>query len=319
MLGRLLLTGATGFVGQCVHPALVQAGWDVRCASRDGAERARKEPDKSWVTFDVEQGETVEAALEGVKAVAYLIHSMGQQGDFEAKERACAETFLRSAEKAGVKRIVYLGGVAPAGEPSKHLRSRLRTGELLRGGSVPTIELRAGMIIGEGGLSWRMVRDLSARLPFMILPSWLQNLSQPIAIDDVVFALVRAFELPPDIRGVFDLPGPETMTGEEILRRISKLLGVRPYTVRVPVLTPRLSSYWLKLVTRADLGIAQELVEGLTSDLVARNESFARFTPERPPTPFDVAAARALVADEPQLGFSTRALEWTVQRLARRA
>jgi uncharacterized protein YbjT (DUF2867 family) len=319
MLGTLLLTGATGFVGRRAYPALVRAGWDVRCASRDGETRARREPDRNWVMFDVEQRSTVEAALQGVTAVAYLIHAMGQGGDFEAKERAAAETFLRAAEQSGVRRIVYLGGVAPAGEPSKHLRSRLQTGELLRSGGVPTIELRAGMIIGAGGLSWRMVRDLSARLPFMILPSWLQNHSQPIALDDVVFALVRALELPSEICGVYELPGPETLSGEEILRRIGRLLGVRPYTLRVPVLTPRLSSYWLKLVTRADFGVAQELVEGLTSDLVARNEHFSRFMAEYTLTPFDVAAAQALALDEADLGAGTRVLEWTLQRLARRA
>ncbi|HYP87608.1 MAG TPA: NAD-dependent epimerase/dehydratase family protein, partial [Polyangiaceae bacterium] len=261
---RILLTGATGFIGRRLYPALREAGWEVRSGSRHVAECALKEPEREWVAFDVERPETVQSALQGVDAVVYLVHAMGQAGDFEEKERAAAQTMLRSAEQAAVKRLVYLGGVAPAGDASKHLRSRLATGETLRSGSVPVIELRAGMIIGAGGLSFRMVRDLSARLPFMILPSWLQNRSQPVAVDDVVRALVRALELPADVQGVFDLPGPETMTGEQILRRIAALLGVRTMTVRVPVLTPRLSSYWLKLVTSADFGVAQELVEGLT-------------------------------------------------------
>jgi uncharacterized protein YbjT (DUF2867 family) len=319
MPGRVLLTGASGFIGQRVYPALVSAGWDVSCASRDAEQRAKKDLERRWVTFDVQQPASVEAALEGVSAVLYLIHAMGQAGDFEAKERAAAETLLRAAERAKVERIVYLGGVAPTGEASKHLRSRLVTGDVLRGGRVPTIELRAGMIVGAGGLSWRMVRDLAARLPFMILPSWLQNHSQPIAVDDVVAALVRALELGPDVRGVFDLPGPEIMTGEQILKRVAGLLGVRPYTLRVPVLSPRLSSYWLKLITSADFGVAQELVEGMTSDLVARNQSFWSFMPERAPMPFDNAARKALEAQDGQLAPGTRVLEWTLQHLARRA
>jgi len=315
---RILLTGATGFIGRRVYPALREAGWEVRSASRHAAESAQREPERDWVSFDVERPETVQSAVQGVDAVLYLIHAMGQGGDFEQKEQAAASTMLRCAEEASVKRIVYLGGVAPAGDASKHLRSRLATGDTLRSGKVPVIELRAGMIVGAGGLSFRMVRDLSARLPFMILPQWLQNRSQPVAVDDVVKALTRAVELPSDVRGVFDLPGPETLTGEQILRRIAALLGVRPMTLRVPVLTPRLSSYWLKLITSADFGVAQELVEGLTSDLVAKNESFWRFLPEQPPTPFDVAARAALEQERDGLSLGTRAIEWGLQHLGRR-
>ncbi len=312
----MLLTGATGFIGKRVYPELLKAGWDVTSATRH-TEQQRSEA-RSWVRFDVEDERSVAAALEGHDAVLYLIHAMGQGGDFELKERAAAETLLRCAERAGVRRIVYLGGVAPAGEASKHLRSRMQTGEVLRSGAVATIELRAGMIIGAGGLSWNMVRDLAARLPFMILPSWLQNRSQPVAVDDVVAALVRALDLTPDVKGVFDLPGPETLTGEQILRRIATLIGVRPYTVRVPVLTPRLSSYWLKLITRADLGIAQELVEGLTSDLIADGERFWAHLPDRTPTPFDVAA-RAALAEDSELAAGTRVLEWLLHHVTRSA
>jgi uncharacterized protein YbjT (DUF2867 family) len=319
MAPTVLLTGATGFIGKRVYPELVRAGFRVRSASRDAARRAKREPERSWVRLDVQDRASVEEALIGVDSILYLIHAMGQAGDFEAMERKAAETLVLAAEKTGVKRIVYLGGVAPTGEASKHLRSRLLTGDVLRAGSVPAIELRAGMIIGAGGLSWRMVRDLAARLPFMILPSWLQNHSQPVAVDDVVSALLRALELPAEVMGVFDLPGPEIMTGEEILKRVARLLGVRPYTLRVPVLSPRLSSYWLKLITSADFGVAQELVEGMTSDLVARNVSFWSLMPERAPTPFDAAARAALTADDAELGAGTRALEWALQHLARRA
>lgn len=315
---RVLLTGATGFIGRRVYPALREAGWEVRSATRHRAESEKQEPGREWVEFDVERPETVQSAVRGVDAVLYLIHAMGQAGDFEQTERAAASTMLRAAEQASVPRLVYLGGVAPAGDVSKHLRSRLATGETLRSGSVPVIELRAGMIIGAGGLSFRMVRDLSARLPFMILPRWLQNRSQPVAVDDVVRALVCALELPADVHGVFDLPGPETLSGEQILRRVAALLGVRPLALRVPVLTPKLSSYWLKLITSADFGVAQELVEGLTSDLIAQNEVFWRFMPEHPPTPFDVAARAALREESDTLPLGTRAIEWALQHVARR-
>lgn len=319
MVRRVLLTGATGFIGGRVFPALKDAGWEVRSASRNAARWRAEQPERDWVDFDVQDRHSVTAALEGVDAVLYLIHAMGEAGDFEQKERTAAENLRAGAEAAGVKRVVYLGGVAPEGTPSKHLRSRLATGDILRSGSVPTIELRAGMIIGTGSASWCMVRDLAARLPFMILPSWLQNHSQPVAVEDVVFALARALELPAEVQGVFDLPGPETLTGEQILRRISGLLGVNPYTVRVPVLTPRLSSYWLKLVTRADFGIAQELVEGLTSDLVARHSRFWELVPEHAPTPFDVAARKSLEEEGRKLSLGTRAVEWSLQHLGRHA
>ncbi len=317
MIERVLLTGATGFVGGHLHPALVRAGFDVLCASRRAAEMTAREPSKKWVHFDVEREDTLAAALEGIDAVVYLIHAMGEAGDFEAREQASAARFLCAADRAGVERIVYLGGVAPAGEPSRHLQSRLRTGELLRGGAVPTIELRAGMIIGAGSESWSIVRDLAARLPFMVLPRWLQNLSQPVAIDNVVAALVRALELEGEVRGVFDLPGPETLSGEEILKRVSRLLGVRPYTLRVPVLTPRLSSYWLKLVTSADFGIARQLVEGLTSNLIASNEGFWGYMPDRTPMAFDAAARMALDAEAAGLPMKTRAVEWMLQHMGR--
>ncbi len=318
MLKRLLLTGASGFVGNRAYPELVRAGWEVICASRDAKAADKREPGRQWVTFDVEHADTMETALHGIDAVLYLVHSMGQDGDFEAKEREAAEGFVRMSERAGVSRVVYLGGVAPSGEASKHLRSRLATGAILRKSSVPTIELRAGMIIGAGGVSWRMVRDLAARLPFMILPSWLQNRSQPVAVDDVVRALVGAVGLPSDVRGVFDLPGPETLTGEDILRRIARLLGSRPYTIRVPLLTPKLSSYWLKLVTHANFGVAQQLVEGLTSDLLATNQLFWDLLPDARPTPFD-EAAKAALEEAGDLSLPTRALEWALQHVGRRA
>jgi uncharacterized protein YbjT (DUF2867 family) len=267
--------------------------------------------------LDAQQPDTIPPALNGMNALVYLIHQMGQAGDFVTRERAAAEAVVRAAEQAGVTRIVYLGGIEPAGAPSRHLKSRLDTGEVLRSGRVPALEVRTSMIIGPGSQSFRMVRDLAARLPLMVLPSWLRNRSEPVGVDDVVAALVKALELPREQCGVFDLPGPELLSGEEILQRVARLLGIRPYFVRVPVLTPKLSGYWLRFVTRANYEVAQELVHGLTCDLIARGDSFWRLMPERPQTPFDEAARKALVGEEAELDARTRSLEWLLRRLGR--
>jgi len=267
--------------------------------------------------LDLERPETLPPALRNVRSVIYLVHSMGSGGDYERQERESAQRFAEEADRAGVRRIVYLGGIAPMGEPSKHLRSRLATGEILRKGPVPAVELRAGMVIGAGSESWRIVRDLSMRLPAMLLPQWLQSRSQPIAIDDVVTAIVASLAIPDEEVGCYDLPGPETLTAKEILFRIARLRGMEPLAFQVPILTPRLSSYWLKLVTRANYHVAQELVHGLTSDLISPDEGFWRLMPAHERIPFDVAARRALQDEEASVGLAGRAVEAMVRRMSR--
>lgn len=316
-MSPVLLTGATGFVGRNVLPALTEAGFAVRCASRRPGRAAANDDPVRWVTLDVERPETLEPALRGVRSVLYLVHGMSAGGDYERRERASAERFAEEADRAGVRRIVYLGGVAPMGTPSKHLRSRLATGEILRKGPVPTVELRAGMVIGAGSESWRIVRDLSMRLPAMLLPQWLRSRSQPIAVDDVVVALVAALRLPDEQVGCYDLPGPETLTARDILFRIARLRGMEPLAVNVPVLTPKLSSYWLRFVTRANYQVAQELVNGLTSDLISPDEGFWRLLPDHERMPFDKAATRALQDEEASVPLSGRAFEAVVRRMAR--
>ena len=193
---------------------------------------------------------------------------------------------------------MYLGGVAPQGPSSQHLQSRLRTGEMLRAGPTPTWELRAAMIIGWRSASWVMVRDLAARLPAMVLPRWLLYRSNPIAIDDVVSALLAPLHRRDIPAGWYDLPGPESVTHRDLLRRVAGQMGNHPRFVHVPVLTPRLSSYWIALVTRVDLHLARELVQGLQSDLEPRaGRSLWRLLPDREPIPLD-AAIRAALADE---------------------
>src|SRR5579863_667165 len=191
----LLLTGATGFVGNAVRPALAARGWRVRCLTRDVARASRRQPGLDWVEGDVRDAAASTRALDGCRAALYLVHGIGEGADYHQREVAAAKTFSQAAAAAGVERIVYLGGVAPAGSGSEHLRSRLDVGEALRSGPVTTVELRASMIVGHGSLSWLIVRDLAARLPFMILPQWLKSRTQPVATADVVIALVRALDL----------------------------------------------------------------------------------------------------------------------------
>ena len=311
----VLVTGATGFVGRHLLAKLTDAGFEVRCASRRPPADQGVDASMRWVRMDVDRPETIAPALQGVRSVVYLIHGMGAAGDYEQRERASAKRFAEEADRAGVRRIVYLGGIAPMGEPSKHLRSRLATGEIFRRGSVPTVELRAGMIVGAGSESWRIVRDLSLRLPAMVLPKWLRTRSQPIAIDDVVTAITYALELPGDRVGCYDLPGPETMTAREILFRIAKLRGMRLVALDIPVLSPRLSSYWLKLVTRADFRVAQELVLGLTSDLIAADDGFWMMFPEHSRVAFDDAARAALQDEDATLPWKSRLYEGMVRGL----
>jgi uncharacterized protein YbjT (DUF2867 family) len=284
---RVLLTGATGFVGGHLYPALVEAGHEVVCASRDPERAARRLPERTWVALDLHRPELVRAALEGIDVVYYLVHSMAEGEGYREREERAARGLRDAAAEAGVRRVVYLGGVEPAGPPSEHLESRLATGRTLREGPVPCIELRAGMIIGAGSASWRICRDLAVRLPFMVLPRWLATRSQPVAIEDVVAALVAAATVPAAASAVYDIPGPEILTAKEILFRIARLHGTAPVSVSVPLLSPRLSSYWVRWVSGADFSIARELVEGLRSDLVARGEPFWTLLPDHRLVPFD--------------------------------
>ncbi len=289
---RLLITGVTGFVGGHLEVALAGADWEIVRATRNRLKAANA----GWVHLDVEDEATIEPAMNGCDAAVYLIHSIDDSADYPEREARSALAFREAAERAGLQRIVYLGGVAPApaAKSSRHLRSRLHTGEILRAGKVPTIELRCGLIIGAGGSSWMMVRDLAARLPAMLLPRWLQFSSWPVAVEDVVVAIARALDLPPQQSAWYDLPGSERMTHAEFLSRVARSMGKDPRLFGVPVITPRLSSYWIALVTRASLALAQELVQGLQSDLDPSGEIFWDLLDGEGPTAFQVAVEQAL-------------------------
>ena len=294
----LLLTGATGFVGGAVRSALAAKGWRVRCLTRHAARAHKREPALDWVQGDVADPASCARALDGCQAALYLVHGIGEGGDYHRHEVRAAATFSKAAAAAGVERIVYLGGVAPMGTGSDHLRSRLDVGEALRSGPVKTIELRASMIVGHGSLSWLIVRDLAARLPFMLLPRWLKARTQPVAIDDVVVALVRALELPLAASAWFDIPGPVTLSGKEILQETARVMGLRhPRIIEVPLVSPRLSSHWIRFVTRAQWSVAREVVVGLTEDLLARDDHFWKLIGHPLRCSFAEAAKRALDAE----------------------
>lgn len=313
MTPSVLLTGATGFVGGRLYPVLQDAGFRVVRASRDPRRAARRLGGDDWVAFDALDPVLSASAMEGIDVVVYLVHAMAAGADYGERERKASFLLRESAERCGVSRIVYLGGVEPRGAPSVHLSSRLQTGRLLREGVVPTWELRAGMIIGEGSESWRICRDLALRLPLMILPRWMRHKSQPVAIDDILIALRHAVDAPEPGHRLFDLPGGTTLRADDILRVISRLRGMRVPSVPVPVLSPRLSSHWLRLVSGVDMNIARELVQGLTGDLVSTQPSYFDHIGVEPAS-FEVAATRALGDYVPS--WRARKLEALVTRVA---
>jgi len=297
----VLLTGATGFVGSAVRPALAAMGWRVRCLTRDVAQARKRQPGLDWVAGDVGDAAASARALDGCQAALYLVHGIGEGADYHRREVAAAATFCQAAAAAGVERIVYLGGVAPAGPGSEHLRSRLEVGETLRAGPVKTVELRASMIVGHGSLSWLIVRDLAARLPVMVLPQWLKSRTQPVAIGDVVVAIVRGLDLPLATSAAFDLPGPLALSGKEILEETARVMGLpHPRMIEVPLLSPRLSSLWVRFVTRAKWSVAREVVVGLAEDLLARDDRFWRLIDHPNRLTFAEAARVALAAERRQ-------------------
>jgi uncharacterized protein YbjT (DUF2867 family) len=266
--------------------------------TRDAEQARRREPELEWVRGDVGDAASCARALDGCQAALYLVHGVGEAADYDRREISAAANFCRAAHTARVERIVYLGGVAPAGAGSKHLRSRLEVGEALRSGPVKTLELRASMIVGAGSLSWLIVRDLAARLPVMVLPRWLKSRTQPVAIDDVVLALVRSLDLAIDESEWFDVPGPVTLSGKEILDETARVMGLEPpRTLRVPLLSPRLSSLWVRFVTRAEWSVAREVVLGLSEDLLARDARFWQLIGHQERLSFAAAAKLALDAE----------------------
>jgi uncharacterized protein YbjT (DUF2867 family) len=294
----LLLTGASGFVGRAVRPALSAAGWHVRCLTRDAARARLRAPEVDWRQGDMSDPSSYASALEGCVGALYLVHGIGEGANYGDREITTATRFSEAAAAAGVERILYLGGVEPKGAGSDHLRSRLAVGRALRSGAVQTLELRASMIVGHGSLSWLIVRDLAARLPLMVLPRWLESLTEPVAIDDVVVALVRGLDVPLEASTWFDLPGPEGLRCRDVLVQTARAMGhPAPRMLPVPFLTPRLSSLWVRFVTRAKWSVAREVVLGLTDDLLARDDRYWQLIAHSERLTFSEAIRIALKAE----------------------
>jgi uncharacterized protein YbjT (DUF2867 family) len=281
----ILITGATGYVGGRLLPLLVEAGWRVRCLVRQPENLLSRVPSSvEVVQGDVLDAASLAAAMQGVEAAYYLVHSMGATGDFEAQDRLAADNFATSARVAGVHRIIYLGGLGED-EPdlSAHLRSRHEVGERLRAHGVPVIEFRASIIIGSGSLSFEMIRALVERLPVMITPRWVRVTAQPIAIGDVLAYLQAALIVEMGNRSlIVQIGGPDRVSYGELMSEYAQQRGLRRWTIPVPLLTPRLSSLWLGLVTPLYARVGRKLVESLRHPTVVRDDSAQRLFPIKP-------------------------------------
>jgi uncharacterized protein YbjT (DUF2867 family) len=292
---RVLLTGATGYVGGRLLRALEDRGHRVRCLARKPEHLAsRIAPRTEVVAGDVVSGEGLTEALSGVEVAYYLVHSMGSPGGFEDEDRRAARNFGDAARAAGVRRIVYLGGLADESqELSPHLRSRLEVGSLLRDSGVPVIELRASIVIGSGSLSFEMIRALVEHLPVLVTPRWVAMPAQPIGIDDLLAYLLEALDTESTGSPIYEIGGADSMSYADLMREFARQRGLRRVMLPVPVLTPRLSSLWLGLVTPLYARVGRKLIDSIRHPTVVRNDA-ARRAFRVVPSDVRTAIARAL-------------------------
>ncbi|MFB6267310.1 MAG: NAD(P)H-binding protein [Halodesulfurarchaeum sp.] len=290
---RVLVTGATGFVGSRLVSRLADGEHSVRALVRDPSRY--EGPDGVDVyEGDVLEPETLDPALEGVDAAFYLIHAMDAPGEFADRDRRMATTFAEAVDRAGVERVLYLGGLGAEGaDLSEHLRSRREVERVLGESAAELTVLRAAIIVGAGSASFQIVIQLASRLPLMITPAWVRTPCQPIAIEDVLAYLEGALAHPETAGETYEIGGPDVLTYQEMLRRTADLLDRRLVIVPVPVLTPRLSAYWVDLVTDVPASIAHPLIEGLKNPVVVSDHRIEDVIPlDR--TPFEEAARSAV-------------------------
>ncbi len=294
---RILVTGASGYIGGRLVPRLLDVGHDVRCLTRD----SRKLDADPWrdrvevVQGDVLQPESLTNSLRDCEVAFYLIHSMEEgAGDFSERDRIAARNFRDAAEAARVRRIIYLGGLGDNDDMSRHLSSRQEVGEILASGSTPVTEFRAAVIIGSGSVSFEMLRYLTEVLPVMVTPSWVRTQCQPIAVSDVLALLVDAVNEEESESSVREIGGPDRLTYEEMMQVYAEVAGLpRRLILPVPVLSPRLSSHWIGLVTPLPTGVAKPLVESLKTEVTVADNSFAESRLDNL-VPYRDAVARAL-------------------------
>jgi len=296
---RILLTGATGYVGGRLLPLLIRDGHAVRCLTRRPFDQTNLASPLVQVAIgNALDVESLNKALVGIETAYYLIHSMGDKQDFEQTDRRAAENFANACTAQGVQRIIYLGGLGdPSDQLSKHLRSRQEIGDILRSSTATAIEFQASIIIGSGSLSFEMIRALVERLPVMICPKWVRVLAQPIAIEDVLEYLVEALKIPFDQSKIYEIGGPEQVSYGEIMQRYAKQRGLRRFMIPVPFLTPYLSSLWLGFVTPLYSRVGRKLVDSLRNPtLVSNDEAKKDFSIE--PRSLDESIARALIFED---------------------
>ena len=277
---RILVTGATGFIGRRLVPVLVDAGHDVRAMTRhpesyDGP----GDP----VAGDVHDAATLTDPLRGIDVAYYLVHSL-DDADFERKDAEAARAFAAAAAEQGVRQIVYMGGLGDDGEEmSAHLRSRREVESLLGSSGIPVTVLRAAIVVGHGGISWELTRQLVKNLPAMVVPRWASTRTQPIAIDDVVRYLAGVCDRDEALGRTFEIGGPDQLTYVEMLRVAAELdKGRKVPIIQVPVLTPRLSSYWLALVTDVDVTTGRNLIDSMGTEVVVTEQSIREVVPGEP-------------------------------------
>ncbi len=290
----ILVTGANGFIGRKLTASLLAHGVTVRGLVRDPESAALPEG-VDVVRGDLLKPATLPPVMAGVDTAYYLVHSLaGGRAGFERRDREAARFFAAAAEKAGVRRVVYLGGLGETGDGlSEHLRSRLEVAEILRSGSFATTFLRAAVIIGAGGASFELVRSLVKHLPVMITPRWVHTKSQPIAVDDVIAYLAGCLHDERTTGRTFDIGGPDILSYREMMERFAAVQGKRLWIIPVPVLTPKLSSYWVALFSPVPPSVSMPLIEGLANEVICRESSIRELIPIRL-TPYDEAIRSAL-------------------------
>jgi uncharacterized protein YbjT (DUF2867 family) len=293
----ILLTGATGYIGGRLVPRLLEAGFRVRCLVRDPSRlQGRAWRDEVELSEgDVLRPDSLTAAMDGVVAAYYLVHSLGAGADFSERDVQAARNFGAAAQVAGVGRIIYLGGLGdPATELSAHLRSRQQTGETLRESGLSVTEFRAGVIVGSGSLSFEMIRYLTERVPVMICPRWVYTRIQPIAVRNVLDYLVESLRVPASAGQIIEIGGADVITYGEMLTFYGEVRGLRRWLVPVPVLTPKLSSYWVHFVTPIPAVIARPLIAGLRNEIIVRDDHARRLFPAIHPLDYRTSVKLAL-------------------------
>jgi len=297
----VLVTGVTGYVGGRLVPGLLEAGYRVRCLARDPA-RLQGRPwleEAEVVQGDVLKPETLAEAMQGVEAAYYMIHSMSGNTDFHRRDLVAAQNFGEAARVAGVQRIIYLGGLGdPEADLSQHLRSRQQTGQALRESRVPVTEFRAAIVVGSGSVSFEMIRYLTERIPVMICPRWVFTRVQPVGIQDVLEYLVAALETPQSAGRVIEIGGADVLSYGDMMLGYAQVRGLRRILLLVPVLTPRLSAYWVHWMTPIPAEIARPLIEGLRNEVLVRDDTAQRLFPQVRPVEYQAAVRQALVSLE---------------------